>query len=290
MGEKKVILCSLIIVLLTILSTNAYAATNISDITDVAEFGSTKINSSWRTVNLTINYSSPVIIAKPIKKLFTDIAHVRINNVTTNSFEIKVEEWAYQDGEHINETVSYIVMEEGSYILRGNLIQAGLATVNSNFSDVYFSEAFSSDPIILAQSNIINDSEPIVTRLGMTNHTLLFAIKLQEEENSSDSGNHVSEWVGYIAAEKGNYSNTTTFEIGVRSFFNSSWKNLNFIDSFSNPPTFLADMQSFNGADTAELRYRFLNQTGVQVVVEEERSLDYETNHCNEDIGYFVLE
>jgi hypothetical protein len=48
-------------------------------------------------------------------------------------------------------------------------------------------------------------------------------------------------------------------------------------------------MQSFNGPDTATLRYQNLDAQGVRVFVEEERSRDQDMAHANEKIGYMAL-
>ena len=52
---------------------------------------------------------------------------------------------------------------------------------------------------------------------------------------------------------------------------------------------FLADLQSFNGDDPVDIRYRNLTQSGVEVRIEEEQSADEETSHL-EAIGYAVFE
>ncbi|WP_440005330.1 hypothetical protein [Halomicrococcus sp. SG-WS-1] len=49
-------------------------------------------------------------------------------------------------------------------------------------------------------------------------------------------------------------------------------------------------MQTFRGIDPANLRYRNLSGTGVELEVDEERSADDETAHVPEDIGYAVFE
>jgi hypothetical protein len=48
-------------------------------------------------------------------------------------------------------------------------------------------------------------------------------------------------------------------------------------------------MQSFNGPDTATLRYQNLDPNGVKLFVEEERSANGEMTHTNERLGYMAL-
>jgi serralysin len=40
---------------------------------------------------------------------------VRVMNVQTNSFDVQIQEWAYLDGPHALETVSYMVAEAGQW-------------------------------------------------------------------------------------------------------------------------------------------------------------------------------
>lgn len=67
------------------------------------------------------------------------------------------------------------------------------------------------------------------------------------------------------------------------------WHRIHFTRSFGDP-WFLADLQTFEGNNTASLRYRNLTRSGVDVFVEEERSGDDETRHGDESIGYLVFE
>ena len=53
---------------------------------------------------------------------------------------------------------------------------------------------------------------------------------------------------------------------------------------------FLADMQTTNGADTANLRWRNRNEVAVEIGVSEEQSKDSETSHAAESVGYFAAD
>lgn len=48
-------------------------------------------------------------------------------------------------------------------------------------------------------------------------------------------------------------------------------------------------MQSFNGPDTAGLRYRNLDTESAEVFVEEERSRDGEMGHAGENVGFLAM-
>ena len=73
----------------------------------------------WRTVSLDRTYSNPVVIVSPISSNDSDPAVVRVRNITANSFQYRIDEWAYQDGAHGSEQIGFMVVEAGSYDLPG---------------------------------------------------------------------------------------------------------------------------------------------------------------------------
>jgi hypothetical protein len=60
-------------------------------------------------------------------------------------------------------------------------------------------------------------------------------------------------------------------------------------ETFTAPPTFLAEMQTTDGWDTANLRWRNKDVNSVQVWVDEEQSTDEETWHTSEVVGYLAI-
>lgn len=56
-----------------------------------------------------------------------------------------------------------------------------------------------------------------------------------------------------------------------------------------NVPVFLADMQTTDGGNTANLRWTNRDFSGVDVQVDEEQSRDNEVWHTTEVVGYLAL-
>ena len=77
------------------------AKTNYISVTDCAaaigEVGSfTQSQASgttWYTVNLNNTYTSPVVIAKALSTNDAEPAHIRVKNVTSNSFQWQIAAW-----------------------------------------------------------------------------------------------------------------------------------------------------------------------------------------------------
>ncbi len=136
----------------------------------------TGVNGNWQTVTLTNTYTNPVVIAKPASFNGGAPAHTRIRNVQPNSFDIRMEEWDYDDDAHGGETVSYFVMESGSYDLSGIKIEAGkkqnvnlaanTASTKATWHDVTFAQSFASPPAVFTQVQTYNDNEKLYDFTG----------------------------------------------------------------------------------------------------------------------------
>jgi hypothetical protein len=71
---------------------------------------------------------------------------------------------------------------------------------------------------------------------------------------------------------------------------NSQFHAVDFPAEMSDTPVVIISLQTFEGADTAGLRLRNLNTGAFEIKIEEEQSLDGETGHINEVVGYLALQ
>ena len=53
---------------------------------------------------------------------------------------------------------------------------------------------------------------------------------------------------------------------------------------------FVADMQTRDGGDTADLRLLASDAGGATILIDEETSRDWETRHTSEDVGFVGIE
>lgn len=243
---------------------------------------------TWRTVNLKSSYDNPVVIMEPVSYQGGQPAHIRLRNVRSGSFQYQIEEWAYLDGPHTTEQIHYVVMEAGTYTSSaGNRVEVNTMTTDHQFTRKDFSQHFTNRPVVLTQAQTRNGSHQIVTRQRKVSSNGT-DIRVQEEEARDQ---HLNENIGYIAIEPGVFSmNGTQFEVGrTPDTVTHRWHQINFQQTYESP-LFITDMQTFDGPNTAGLRYRNLTDTGVEVFVEEEQSKDSETYHTTEVVGYAVIE
>jgi len=258
----------------------------------IGELGTVSVDQpdggTWRTVTLDNWYEDPVVVMKPVSANGGQPAHVRLRDVANERFEFQVEEWEYLNGSHNRETMFYLVVESGSYVDgNGDRIEARTVRRDEEFTWGPFSQEFADAPVVFSQAQTRNGGQPIVTRQRAVS-TSGFGLRVQEEEAN---GPHATEEVGYIAVESGtNVISGTQFEVGrTPNTVTDEWHRIGFGENYDSP-LFVADAQSQDGPDTAELRYRNLTGTGVEVRVEEEQSADPETNHTTETVGYAVVE
>lgn len=244
--------------------------------------------SEWQSVEFSKSFDDPVVVMKPPSIGGDQPCHVRLRNVTGTGFEFQIEEWQYLDGRHRKETTSFVAIESGVHTTEGGTpIEVGKVPTNTDYRRVDFAQQFPSIPAVLTQSQTYNGNDPVVTRQQNVSRSGT-EVRLQEEESR---GRHKRETVGYIAAETGTtVIDGTEFEFGrTPNEVTDEWYKIAFQRNQVVPQIF-ADMQTENGGDTAELRYRNLRSGSVEIQVEEEQSQDDETNHASEVVGFAVAD
>ena len=221
---------------------------------DWIELGSVSIDHNWKRVTLNKNFSNPVVIVGPPTKNGFDPCVIRLRNVTSNSFEIRIQEWTYLDGVHISETVSYAVVEAGTHMLSdGTMWEAGTYELEGtlNWKHVWFQSSFNAAPLVFQSVQSSNGKQTVTVReRNITAEG--FDAALQEEELLTDG--HVSETIGYLAVEL-NASDIVARSISCNHKFKT-------IDSM----------------------------ISVEIQVEEECSKDIETIHRNETVASMLVE
>jgi len=255
------------------------------------ETGEVSLNHSWKKVNLSKSFTNPIVIAKPLSYKGSAPATVRIKDVTSSSFKIRVQEWPYLDGTHTTEKVSYLIVEKGAWTVDGKRIKAGSLSTNkcgtSSFASVSFASSFSSAPVVLTSVGTFNGSDTVVTRVKNVT-TGGFKVTMQEQEKNTQS--HTTEKIYWIAWEKGTGSiGGQAYKVAKVTGINHTWKPVNFSSTFTSSPALLVDMQTTNGPDPANLRYKNKTASGFKIQVDEEQSKNSETSHTNESIGYVAI-
>ena len=223
-----------------------------------------------------------------------DPAVVRIKNVTNDSFQLRLQEPSYRGGQHTNEQVSYVVMEEGDWTLAsGARISAGTHDSNTltaaGFDDVDLT-GFQNTPTVLSQVQTSRGGDWVTTRTTAQSANG-FRLAMQEEE-ALNRGGHTRETIGWLALDQGAASDGDTLLQGGMTGrgFNSDRNSVQFEEAFEIAPSVIAKLGSFYGGDTANLRLEDIGNVSFGARVQEEQSLDQEIYHTQESIAYLALE
>ncbi len=254
------------------------------------ELDDIEIDHNWARVNFAEPFVNPVVIAGPLSINDSSPSVIRLRNITSTGFEIRLQEWNYLNGSHALETASYLVMEKGTHTLEdGTQIEAGnLSTSGDSSKSVQFTSIFATDPVVITTLATCNDTNTATSRL-LDISAKGFSVNIEEEEQSSQT--HGEESIGYIAWEQ---SNTTIGNMKVvvaktKKVVKHKWYTIQYGEQLMEAPLFLAAMLPQKGGNTASLRYTDRTNSSVQIKVEEEQSKDSEVRHSRETIGYFLF-
>jgi len=256
------------------------------------ETGEVSVDENWKRVEFNDSFVNPVVVAKPSSYNETDPTVVRIKNVDSTGFDIRIQEWDYLDGSHAFETVGYIVIEGGSYTLKnGAKVKAGSFDTDKtgSFGWVDFSETFNQAPVIATSVISFNEEDAVCCRLRNID-TTGFDFCMQEQELNCQS--HASETISYIAWEpsSGTIDDTLVFEVNrTGDVMQGTFQTISFDQMFMSIPVFIADIQTGDGMNTANLRWETKEIDSVDVKITEEQSRDSETYHTTEVVGYMVF-
>jgi hypothetical protein len=261
------------------------------------EVGEIQINHNWIRVDFQEVFDDPIVIAKSFSLNGGDPGVVRMRNIDSSGFEIRVQEWEYLDVSHVLEMVGYIVIERGNHALAdGTLIEAGSFQTDKteSFGTISFNQSFHNVPVVLSAIISFNGTDAATGRMRKIS-TEGFEFCMQEQESNPKF--HRTETINYIAWEpssgyiawepsSGNIDNLL-FEVGATGdAVNHEYLSVQFDQTFMSAPVFLADMQSADGTDTSNVRWRNKNAGTVEVQIDEEQSRDNEIDHTTESVGY----
>ncbi|MEM1074698.1 MAG: LamG-like jellyroll fold domain-containing protein [Pseudomonadota bacterium] len=238
---------------------------------------------NWVTVTFEQEIEDAVVVMGPLEHNGGDDAVAHVRNVTSTGFEFQINEWSYLDGAHTAEGISWMAVSAGTHTLTsGQVIAAGTAQTNSSMTANFGVDldGFGETPAVFAQLSSANESTAATVRL-MNLSSDEFQFRLQEEEAAPDA-QRAAETVDWIAVSD---DIASVLDLNaVEGGLNHKYTSVAF-DPVDGEVALLAQMQTFNGGNTASLRYRDLSEAGVELKVAEEKSLDNERWHVLEDVA-----
>ncbi len=246
------------------------------------------VTTRWSSVEFAAPFGDPpVVVAGPASWVGRDQVTVRVRNVTSAGFEVRLTEWPYLDGNHTVETVSYLAVPAGRHTLvSGAVLEAGTSTVAANGSAVSFAADFGEKPVLLSTVSSSASGPGVVARTSVGKSG--FSVRLDAQEADSSSYGGRVNWVAWSVGSDDGTSDGVGWETHKKAI-NNSFTRFSFDRAYVRPCV-LADMNTLNGGDTANLRYRKLRVRSVRLRIDEEKSADTEVAHVAERVGLLVVE
>jgi hypothetical protein len=255
------------------------------------EAGEVTVDHKWKKVTFSRKFLNPVVVAGGPSANDPEAAVVRVRNVTGSGFEISIQEWDCYDGVHAQETVGYLAVESGTHALSDNLkVEAG-RFVHKNggkFVSKAFKQVFSEIPVVMAAVTTVKDRSAATVRISNIT-TEGFKTRLQEQE--ANVQDHGAETIAYIAWQPSSGSfDGIRFEVDVtEKVVNHELTEISFFEPHASSPVFLSQMQSTFGSNPSNVKWQHKDAEGVEVSIAEETSLDKETSHTKEIVGYMAF-
>ena len=217
-----------------------------------------------------------------------DPVTARVRNLDDTGFEVRLEEWRYQDGVHGVETLNWLAVESGTHTLENGLtITAGETNATMNFTTVDLDTDFGTDPTVFSQVVTTNDEAAVVTRMRQVDGDS-FEISLENEEQAPG---REQEDIGWIAIDLGGSANRGFLTDITPETLNEAPHTAYYGGSIRGEVVVMADIQTYNGTDPAWTRMVDSESysNGVRFFIEEEESLDGVDHPADESIGYTAL-
>ncbi len=264
------------------------------------------VGSSWITVNLGSSYTSMVVVATPNYTNTSAPAHVRIQNASGSSFQLRVDGSATTPA---TQDVYYMVVEEGTYTVATDGVKMEAVKYNSTLTDnnnSWTGQARSyansyTTPVVLGQVMTYNDAGHVTfwargnTRQTPPNATLFTGKTVNEDPDNA----HANETIGYIVIESGtgnidgvNYSAGVGGDT-IRGVTNSppfSYSVSGLSGAASIGIATLTAMDGGNGGWALFYGANPISNSSINLAIDEDQLGDTERAHTTEQVAYIVFE
>lgn len=278
----------------------------------VFERGSISVSGDgWQTVQLTNQYTSPVVVATPIiTGTNLDPVVTRIRNAGPNSFQVRAQRPGASTNDSYN--IEYLVVEEGVYDFAtyGVTMEAVLASStrtaargrwgNNYLENRSYQNAYV-NPVVVGQVMSHNDADFSVfwasqsgSRSGAPTANSFAAGKQVSEDNDRTRAN---ETIGYLVIEAGTGTiNGEAFVAGVGSDIVQGQQNSSLGYLYGVPANLYltGGVLSSAGIDSGEggwpvFKADPIGSGGFRLAIEEDQIRDGERKHTTEEVAYLMF-
>lgn len=258
----------------------------------VGEVGTTTTDSGGTTVMLQHVYEDPVFIVEAITGDDAGGAGNRpaaavITATSTSSFTVRIQEPDDEADDHGNETVAYLVMERGNYLLPdGRRVDVNSTTTSAYRNNVLpgtsvdactYAQSFDAVPVVLTalQSNT-NAGTPDFLTVAQENITSSgFACSIEVPDGVAIAPTN-AETIGWVAIYGGTFGNNgidfiaTSTSVSITGWNTTPWYEYTWpYGYFSHGPGIVASKQTRFGGDGGWVRYDSVSSASATFAMDE---------------------
>lgn len=267
---------------------------------NIGESGRVDVDHQEVQIEFSRRYRNPVLFLLGSSWNGSDAARPQVKEVSERSAVVFIQESSNHDGPHMIENLSYLVLEAGLYELpNGESLEVGRSVVHSSvgknissksFQRQDFATSFASDDVVVMTQLQTNDKGAFasVRMRHLSASGFEFALELDEAATEEYGRGEVA----YLAVRPhAGESNRLLYEFGREDrSFSDQWGEVLFAHDYDQAPLFQAQVASYYGGNSVQVRHDGLDEWGVDLFLEEDQSWDDETRHTNESLTYFVIE
>ncbi len=248
-----------------------------------------KTSDQWKYVQFPINFSSkPLVFSQVVSENENSAVTIRMRNISVEGFELKLKEQEASGGDHGEELVAWMAVEQGSLTDLSKFQAYLVADVNSAAKTINFSPAFTgSTPAFISSVQTKKDSDPVAVRHNNLTVSAI-AVNLEEEQSQDAETSHANEDIAYLALQKGllNDENNEVFGESGEVNLTENWLTVNLSRRYNKPVVLMGSLKV--GGDPATIRVRNVTANSFQVRIKEWDYLD--GNHATTAASYVVVE
>ncbi|HFA47923.1 MAG TPA: hypothetical protein ENJ95_02765 [Bacteroidetes bacterium] len=248
---------------------------------------SKKTSDNWKYVQFPIEYdNTPLVFSQVVTDNDNAAIVTRQRNVSTEGFELRLQEEENADGSHAYETVAWLAIEPG--VLADTSLEAGLLnSANHVVQTLNFATPFAGLPALMAASQTFNEDDPFSVRYDnpCLGNVDLF---LQEEISYDAELAHAGEQLAYLAILPGAVTDEDRNFVGETGsiLVNHNWKTVPLVREYNKPVVIFGPPSA--GNDPTVPRVRNVTPTSFEVRLQD---WDYlMPQHPMETVSYFVVE
>ncbi|GIV30859.1 MAG: hypothetical protein KatS3mg029_0210 [Saprospiraceae bacterium] len=242
----------------------------------------------WKTIRFPIAFSAkPLVFAQVVTANEAAAVVPRMRNISTEQFQLRLQEQEGADGKHPSESVAWMAIEEGAFDGSWKF-EAGKRLVSSAPVAINFSLAHTPAGF-LACLQTFNENNPVAMRYtGLSANSV--GLWCQEEKSLDPETNHGYETAAWMAISPGQILKLQTGEpIGETGSVvaDHQWVTVPLQFKYHNPVVIVGGLPN-GDSDPATVRIRNVGEQSFEIRIDEWNYLD--GIHNPEKLTWLVVE